>query len=87
MSSMEFERQARLVWAGVNEIECWTLRHFSELNRFRGTAIDHSDVVFHKHFLMCLCCNFARPWGVIFSDNGMVLSGQYRHQQYRYCHL
>jgi ParB/Sulfiredoxin domain len=40
-----------------------------------------------KDFLVCLCCGFASLWGVILSDNGMILSGQYRHQQDRYGHL
>ena len=79
---MEFERQARLVWAGVNEIECWTRRHLFELNRFRRTAIDHSDVVFHKDFLVCLCCGFASLRGIIFGGDGMIYSRQHREQQY-----
>jgi hypothetical protein len=33
---------------------------------------------------MCFRRGFARLWGVILSHNGMVLSGQYRQQQY--CH-
>ena len=46
---------------------------------FRRTAIDRSDIVPQKDFLVCLCCCFASLWGAILSDNGMILSGQYRH--------
>jgi len=36
---------------------------------------------------MCLCCGLASRRGIILGDDGMIYSGQYRHQQYCRCHL
>jgi hypothetical protein len=36
---------------------------------------------------VCLCGGFASLWAIILGDDGMIYSGQYRHQQYCYCHL